>query len=96
MNDAELFDLCLKKWGIVSQIYMLAEESAELSLAAMHLNRNLKEKAKSFLALAEEIADTEIMIAEIRHFFPYLEKEIAAAKYDKRRRLEKLLCGSES
>ncbi len=64
----QLYDKCLEKWGLLSQILMLAEESCELTHAALGLNRASKQET-AIDRLAEEIADTELMIDEMKHYF---------------------------
>lgn len=97
MNDKEretekvLFDRAKAEWGIDAQVYMLAEESAELAVAALHLERKLKDPAVSWDNFAEEIADVEFMVAEMRHYFPKLDAEIDKARAKKRERLTVLL-----
>jgi hypothetical protein len=53
----------LKLWGIKHQRHKLAEEAAELAVAALHADRETKEALE---ALYEEIADVEIMIDGMR------------------------------
>lgn len=63
-----MFDKCLEKWGLLSQILMLAEESSELTQASLGLNRASKEE-NAIDHLAEEIADVELMIDEMKYYF---------------------------
>lgn len=67
-KQIELYDKCLEKWGLLSQILMLAEESSELTQASLGLNRESKSET-AINHLAEEIADTELMIDEIKYYF---------------------------
>lgn len=84
-----LFDKCLAKWGLNSQILMLAEEAGELSVATLHLLRDKKRK-EALNNFAEEIADVELMLQEIKY---YLNISDLIKKYRKQKieRLEALL-----
>lgn len=88
MSMHALFEACKMKWGLFSQILMLAEESAELTQASLHLFRNIKQM-NSIDRLAEEIADVEIMIAEIKYYFN-LDRPVEEYKQSKIERLKKL------
>jgi len=68
MTDEELFDKCREKWGLPSQIIMLAEECGELVEATLHLLRNKKQE-NALKHFEEEIADVELMIDEMKHYF---------------------------
>ena len=59
---------CIRKWGLDSQIIMLAEETLELSHATLGLLRASKQKV-ALKNLAEEIVDAEFMIDEIKAYF---------------------------
>jgi len=75
---------------------MLAEESSELSVAAHHLNRNLKDRTLAMENLAEEIADVEFMIAELKDCFPDLPLRVDFHRYVKRVSLRDILDAAES
>lgn len=92
--------LCSKaelKWGLKNQILMLSEESNELSLAALKVARHLKMNnpriidTSYILALAEEIADVEIMISEFKFYFPMLVEMSQCFKFAKILRLSQRL-----
>ena len=63
----DIFIKCLNKWGLESQVLMLAEEASELSCAALGFLRKNKE-GDSLSHLAEEIADVELMVEEIKFY----------------------------
>lgn len=90
----EIFDKCKAKWGLESQILMLAEECSELSVACLHLLRNLKQEGGRD-HLAEEIADVELMIDEIKYYLQ-LNTLVEMHMSDKLTRLEKRLNDSSS
>jgi hypothetical protein len=79
----------VNKWGLHSQILMLAEESSELTVAALHYLRE-KKKADAEAQLAEEIADTQLMIDEIK-FALCLEDMVQSYREAKLKRLEQYL-----
>jgi len=79
----------INKWGLASQILMLAEESSELTVAALHYLRD-KKQLDAEQKLAEEIADTELMIDEIK-FALLLEVKVQAFREAKLKRLEQYL-----
>jgi NTP pyrophosphatase (non-canonical NTP hydrolase) len=83
----------LEQWGLASQIAMLAEESSELSVACLHyLRTNKRQEAES--ELAEEIADVELMVEEIK-FYLHNEKTVQEFRQKKLNRLEQYLRGGE-
>lgn len=87
----KLYELAKQKWGLPSQVAMLAEESAELAVATLHLNRASKDIRKSWKSFVGEIADVEIMLAEMKYYFPELVEQVERTKLKKLRRLEKRL-----
>jgi hypothetical protein len=91
MND--LYQKAKERWGLSSQISMLAEESSELSVASLHLLRKIKDKAESWEKFAEEIADVEFMIDEMKAYFPILQAKINLYHQVKEARLKRLLDG---
>lgn len=85
----ELFDRCREQWGLNAQILMLAEECSELSVATLHLFRNAKQE-DALDHFAEEIADVELMLAEMKYYFKNVSL-IAKWRKFKEKRLEKKL-----
>ena len=65
----EAFDLSIKRWGIRSQLRMVAEEASELSVASLHLDRDNRDWDESFERFAEEIADVEFMLDEMKYYY---------------------------
>ena len=86
--ETEVFIKSKKLWGISTQIMMLAEEASELSVASHHLCRDNKDKVKAMANFAEEIADVEFMIAEMRYYFPELDAQIMKHRLAKARRID--------
>ena len=92
MNKHEMFELSLKKWGLQSQILMLVEELNELAVASLHLLRRLKDKEKALEQFAEEIADVEFMIEEMKYYFKN-EQKVKLYRTYKEERLKQILKG---
>lgn len=61
-GSTQLFEEAQKKWGMTAQLMMATEECAELIVAVNHALRGRGAPE----ALAEEIADVEIMMAQLR------------------------------
>ena len=88
----ELYQKAIEKWGVVSQIEMLNEESIELALAVRKFLRNNKNPEYEFTNatnLIEEIADVEIMIEQLCFIFTNFREQIQDVKDFKLQRLEK-------
>ncbi len=91
----EMYDKSKEKWGQEFQLLMLVEELNELAVATLHLNRRIKnktdrEKRKNLEKFAEEIADVEFMLDEMKYYYDNLW---LVAEFRKRKeiRLEQLL-----
>jgi NTP pyrophosphatase (non-canonical NTP hydrolase) len=92
MNESELIKQSIERWGIPAQILMLAEESAELSVASLHMTReSRKDDPKTFEEFAEEIADVEFMITEMKIVFPELQTKLDYYHKIKSKRTEEKL-----
>lgn len=62
-NKSALFEQAFRQWGFDAQVLKLSEEASELAVAsAQFLNHKTNGKH-----LAEEAADVEIMIEQLRH-----------------------------
>lgn len=86
MMDTNIYQAAMDLWGAESQLGMLAEESAELAAASMHLCRGRAAEAE----VAEESADVEIMLAQIR-LLPGMSEAIDAWKVRKLARLRQTI-----
>ena len=94
MNKRELKKLykeAVKKWGLQLQFGMLIEECAELIQAVNKVSR--KDDADTWRNLAEEMADVEIMIEQLKTVIDWqnLEFLVSTAKNNKLLRLKSLL-----
>lgn len=88
----QLFEKSKELWGLDSQFLMLVEESTELALAGLHMGRAMKDRGKAQMNLAEEIADVEFMIEEIKFYMGDSFKEnILRFRRHKRKRLYELI-----
>lgn len=65
-KNKEIFEECVKQWGIKAQMGMVVEECAELIQAISKVNR---EKPGSVDNLLEELADVELMVEQMRYYF---------------------------
>lgn len=91
MNEEQLFEQCLKKWGNKSQLLMLAEECSELTKAILKLNRNYY-SPKNFENYVEELADVNLMLTQMIYFLsPRDLKRYFEFRKLKVRRVKKLL-----
>lgn len=80
-TEIELFQAALEAWGKEAQLRMLQEECAELIHAVSKHIRGAPDN------IAEEIADVDLMLSEIKRLFPHYA-EIREQKLEK---LENLL-----
>jgi len=82
----------LKHFGIDTQLLKLAEECSELSQAALkfHEYRSVERSA----ALAEELADVEIMLEQMRAYFG--DTPVDAQRANKITRLERRITEAET
>lgn len=85
MNKKKLYQKCLDTYGLPAQVLMLAEESSELSVASLHLLRANKTNFDNF---AEEIADVELMIDEMKTYYPALTNLVNKYRAEKMKSLE--------
>lgn len=89
-----IFKRCLEMWGLDAQLLMLAEESSELTQASLKMLRD-KAAGNPLFRLAEEIADVELMIDEVKYYFVGLDSMVSNYRREKLERLEKLLNEAE-
>ena len=75
-------------YGYQSQSNQLTEECGELIQAISKFRRAKTEveKAKAYSNYVEEIADVEIMLAQIKHLLGVSEQEVATIKLQKLQR----------
>lgn len=68
-EETALYAIALEKWGAHAQVMMVIEEMAELTKALCDLYRKryiLEENGDCIDAVAEEVADVEIMLGQLR------------------------------
>lgn len=81
-NEQELFRRAVRAWGLRAQILMLVEEMAELTQELCRMARPRERRN-----LAEEVADVEIMLDQLRVALPYLD---AAVKRERSAKVQRL------
>jgi NTP pyrophosphatase (non-canonical NTP hydrolase) len=93
MKARLLYEKAISRWGYESQMRIALEEMLELSHAIMKFLRAMGDLntdwEKMDIKVEEEIADVEIMMAQLRLVFN--GKRISKIKARKLRRLQKLL-----
>jgi len=105
LSDQEVFDKCLEKWGLESQLVQTIEELSELIQSISKIYRFLENEGDTFLlgltvmhdlkgkdletlqGIIEEIADTELMLDQLKYFFLITDDEISEKRESKKRRL---------
>lgn len=65
MDTKRIFKSALLKWGIKAQVDILLEEMSELSMALLKARRYPLKMRHNKHRIAEEIADTRIMLDQI-------------------------------
>ncbi|CAB1061189.1 hypothetical protein D1BOALGB6SA_5962 [Olavius sp. associated proteobacterium Delta 1] len=88
-----LYKKAVRKWGLITQLGMLMEEAAELIKATHKVIRSWNKDYSKWNDLAEEIADVEIMIEQIKSVTDWnnLENKVEAFKEKKLLRLKDLV-----
>jgi len=87
LETEAIYKKALIKWGIDTQILMAAEELGELQHECFKILRGKGDKTDS---LAEEIADVEIMLAQLKIIFDF-KRKVARFKHQKLLNLQELL-----
>jgi len=88
MKQQEIYKLAVEKWGAEFQMLMAIEEMAELTQVLVKTTRGHLDYNK----ISEEVADVEIMLAQLRVVFPLgLEKDVQKWKRRKKYRLLRLI-----
>ena len=66
MTEQEIYSAAIEKWGVATQVMMAMGEFGELIAA---LNRRICQGRGTNDEVIDEIADAEIMLAQLRHIF---------------------------
>jgi len=82
LKTGDLYAAAVKKYGKLSQLIMCMEEMAELT---KELSKSIR-GADNSAAIAEEMADVEIMLEQLRLIYRN-RSEVDTIKADKLRRL---------
>lgn len=85
-EEKELYELAIKKWGKDLQLIMVMEEMSELT---KELSKHLR-NGYNFNNIAEEVADVEIMLEQIKVVFSF-PRRVEWHKEKKLKRLKELL-----
>lgn len=86
VEKEQIYKAALNKWGPNLQIIMMFEEMAELQ---KELSKNLRGTENS-TSIAEEIADVEIMLEQMKGLFE-IESQVLKFKEYKLKRLKEIL-----
>lgn len=89
IGQERLFDAAVRAWGRDSQIDMAFEEMAELMKALCKLKRSGGNSRDAIEAVAEEVADVDLMLRQLERMLDLTETE--QRKTAKLHRLEGLL-----
>ena len=90
MNERRIFAKALDTYGVMSQILMTFEEMSELQKALCKFFRGEHDIVENSAAIAEEIADVEIMLTQMKQLF-VLEDAVDYARQFKVARLAERL-----
>jgi NTP pyrophosphatase (non-canonical NTP hydrolase) len=66
MVEKEIYENAIEQWGRIPQLMQAMEEASELAVALSHFIRN---RENSINEVIEEVADMEIMLAQIKFMF---------------------------
>ena len=91
-RDKEICELAIKKYGLQIQLGILMEKCAELIKYSNKYIRNKTQGNK--INIAEEIAEVEIMIQQVKIALK-IEKKVLETKEYKFKKLEKKLLTEE-
>lgn len=91
MLKKEIYDAAIEKWGVDRQVDKAIEEMAELIKALLKCRSNCNEKTT--YEVLEEIADTDIMIEQLKGIFCISNnyEEVNKIKLEKIERLKQLV-----
>ncbi len=89
MIEQEIYRSIIEQKGRVPQLMQAMEEASELSVALSHFIRNKQDSLEEVIG---EVADIEIMIAQIKFMFgEKFQENVNKIKQEKLVKLEKLL-----
>lgn len=88
----EVLKKAIEQNGKHTQLIVLTEELAELVKCTTKILRN-GEQPHLLYNMAEEVADVEIMLEQVKMIYPGIKKDIEYFKKCKTERLDKLIRG---
>lgn len=86
---SSIYERAIEKWGKEAQIFMVLEEMSELSMLLFHSLRDNRRHPDNW-EIAEEVADVEIMLEQLKYIFP-IREEVDNFKAMKLGRIERRL-----
>ena len=87
LTEHPVYEIARDFHGVDFELSMLQEECAELIVAISKLKRGVDNKA--LMNMAEEIADVENLLQQVRFWFPEIVTEINLMRVSKLDRLKK-------
>jgi len=87
-EEKSIYERAIEKWGIETQIKMCIEELSELIQVLIKYGRKINGSNRN--DIAEEIADVELMIEQMKVAFN-IHKDVEEWKHEKIQRLEGFL-----
>lgn len=91
-EKAEIYKGAVEKWGMDAQVNMAIEEMAELISALQHYRRQETWGHKATIDdIADEVADVEIMMEQLRFMFGIDSLKLFQIKEKKLNRVKELL-----
>ena len=94
MNKTYLFRQALARYGLSNQLTVAMEECGELTQALSKYLRADADREASREAIAEEIADVQIMCEQVALFLG-IQGKVAARQHEKLERLDERLRGDD-
>lgn len=91
MDNKTIFSNALKKWGIQFQVIMLGEEFGELFQAISKALRAESIDGIHKIKIAEEIADVEVMLAQMKVAFDIPDTQVDSWRKAKIENIKHLL-----
>jgi len=92
-EEKDIYRKAIRKWGFQLQLGMLMEECAELIQATHKVIRKGDEDLGTWRNLAQEMADVEIMIDQLKITVTWqdLQLNVKTNRHDKMLRLKEML-----
>ena len=97
-QERGIYKDAISRYGLQGETLMLAEECAELTKACSKSCRamydgNAEKAAQSIMDIAEEIADVEVVIGQMKYYYNIPDELIEKIKTEKLERLRRRMDG---